>query len=177
MKRLSVKNAIREREARCIMVAEMYLRGLTMRQIAKEVNDTGKFRIITHVTAFRDCEYLLKQWKEQRINDVDTLKQAELQKLLKLERAYWDAWDRSVKEGQKKVSVKSGFNSFGDIEEKTTENLILFGDPRFLQGIERVIKQRCEILGLNAPVKMDATFVQTEPIVGIVINEKVEDKK
>lgn len=80
----------------------------------------------------RELKTIQKQWQIDSIFDFNEAKQKELAKIDNLELEYWDSWQTSKAERAS-------------------------GDPRFLQGIQWCITKRCEILGFDAPTKLEHT--------------------
>jgi hypothetical protein len=140
-------------------IAKLYLEGKIQGEIAQELN-------ISQATVSRDLTFLQKEWAEARINDIDERKRIELAKIDNLELEYWDGWNRSKQaskvETQKMLGSakkpKQGETNPEPTPEKfekinKTESQI--GDPRFLTGIQDCIRQRRELLGLDASKKVE----------------------
>ncbi len=100
-----------------------------------------------------DLKAVQREWKDQRIKELDIHKWRELAKIDELERTYWDAWMRSQTEH---VRTRSRQQTGGDILASIErENPI--GDPRFLVGVAWCIERRCKLLGLDEPLRIDIT--------------------
>jgi len=80
----------------------------------------------------RELKIIQKQWQKDSIFDFNEAKQKELAKIDNLELEYWDSWQTSKAERAA-------------------------GDPRFLNGVQWCITKRCEILGFDAPTKLEHT--------------------
>ena len=141
-------------------IARLYLQGSTQSDIAEELK-------ISQSTVSRDLTVIQKQWAEARISDIDERKRIELAKIDNLELIYWEGWKRSCEKaeiettkmtGNLKKNQKEGEGDKPDRMEKTKRIENMIGDPRFLQGIERCIYKRCELLGLNAPIKSEVNI-------------------
>jgi hypothetical protein len=136
-------------------VAEKYLRGAYMSQIAQDMG-------VDTATISRDLATLRKEWLERSIGMIDQRKAAELAKLDQLEMTYWQAWERSRQDAETVTQEKLGAIKDGDgkivgtrvKEIKKREGQT--GDPRFLDGVISCIKRRCDILGLDAPKTLSA---------------------
>jgi hypothetical protein len=89
---------------------------------------------------------------------IDHHKSIELEKLNILERTYWEAWEKSQTDTTISQTKKKGSPKSVDSIEKIENERYSTGDPRYLQGIERCIEQRCKILGLNAPKEIKGEF-------------------
>src|SRR5689334_13916725 len=81
-------------EKRRALVADLYLKGWTQWDIARKVG-------VNQGQISRDLKALHEQWKESGVRDLDELKRRELVKIDKLERTYWEAWDKSCKKATK----------------------------------------------------------------------------
>ncbi len=139
-----------EREHDLQVESELYLKGQSFRAIAVYMNDQFK-RKVNHVTVFNDIKLVIQQWEESRNAMIDHHKSIELEKLNILERTYWEAWEKSQTDTTISQTKKKGSPKSIDNIEKIENERYNTGDPRYLQGIERCIEQRCKILGLNAP--------------------------
>lgn len=158
-----MKRAVHQKERDLNIVTEYYLKGYSTRAIALKIgeivgkDENGVPYSISHTTVSGDVKLLLKQWHTERIHDITNQKLIELTKIDKLEQTYWDAWEKSV-ENHRKITnkAKGAVGSKNPNYQEITETEIReFGEPRYLQGIERCIDKRCKLLGLDAPVKMD----------------------
>ncbi len=127
-------------------VTEYYLKGKKQSEIAEMLG-------VTQATVSLDLKAIRDMWLESSLRDFDELKAQELAKIDELEAAYWAAWERSLGDVQTKTlrGNKSDQVKTIKLEEQN-------GDPRFLQGVERCIQKRCELLGLTAPA-VNANFV------------------
>ena len=152
------------------LVTEYYLKGCSSRLIAFKImeavgkDEKGVQYNISHVTVAADIKFLLKQWRDDRIHDITNQKLIELTKIDKLEQTYWEAWEKSVENHKKVISKNKGKTTSAtpEFSEITNMEIREFGEPRYLQGIERCIDKRCKLLGLDAPVVMkneDTSFL------------------
>lgn len=154
-----------EKERDYAIITEYYLKGYTTRAISRKiVEEIGKMHpeenyYISHKTVSKDINILLKQWRDERIHDITQQKLVELTKIDKLEQTYWDAWEKSIENHKRKAEKLrgeiKGNESKPSFRETIETDIREFGEPRYLQGIERCIDKRCKLLGLDAPVKMD----------------------
>lgn len=135
------------------IIARMYLRGNSIRQIVDFINAESK-RKTSIRTVHNDIQTLLVEYKEQRIVELEDAQRVELAKLNEVEKTAWEAWERSKqKETQtdKSVTGEKARTESGTTKEETP------GDPRFLQLVMNCIDKRCKILGLDAPVTIQGT--------------------
>src|SRR5574341_1962026 len=124
-------------------IASLYLRGFTQIEIAKYIK-------VNQSTVSRDIKKLIDEWRTERIYDINEAKARELAKIDELELVYWEAWRRSQEDA---VTHTEGSTATGEID--TTQTKGQAGDPRFLDGVLKCIQKRCEILGVEAPTKLE----------------------
>jgi hypothetical protein len=143
-----------EREHDMLLISELFTKGKSFREIAFEVNQQHG-RNITHVTVFNDVKHILEVWKKDREKLIDYHKTIELEKINRLEKTYWEAWEKSIQSVKKSEVKKHGSPQSVDKVEKRDFEETGQGDPRYLDGVQWCIEQRCKILGINAPTKHD----------------------
>lgn len=135
-----VKVAARRRD-----VADMYLQGY------KQVEIAAKHRVSQQMISL-DLQTLQREWLQSALMDFDEAKARELARIDRLEREYWQAWQRSLTEQVKtskraKESSKDSSKEAGELRESRT------GDERFLSGVRWCIEQRLKIFGVYATDK------------------------
>jgi len=132
-------------------ISDLYLKGYSYREIERLFKaDKTRKHTLSHTQIGTDMNRMLKDWRKDRESSIDEWVNAELLKLDKLEQTYWASFEKSIK-ALTKTKTKTGSNSFGAIDETTMEDMLMLGDPRYLQGIERCIQKRCDLLGLDMP--------------------------
>jgi hypothetical protein len=123
-----------QHERDLVLIAELYLRNIRQVDIADRINRQKEYTdiglTVTQSQISHDIKKLHDRWVKKSMDSIDQVKARELARLEQLEREYWSRFLRSESD---KDPV---------------------GDPRFSQGIERVIEQRRKILGLDAPAKV-----------------------
>ena len=133
-------------------ISDLYLQGWIQADIAEEVG-------IDQSTVSRDISFLQDEWQKSSLVDIDAKKAEELAKVDRLEREYWRAWDESCKDAetirQEGTKPAVGEKVKADKIIKTAKGQA--GDPRFLTGIQWCINKRCEIIGIDAPKKLEHT--------------------
>lgn len=129
--------------ARRDRVGSLWLRGYTYKEIADVVG-------ITVSNVGNDLHHIRQLWVERSGRNVGEIRAEELAKLDALEWEYWQAWRRSVGEMTKTVESTTKGEDTITITKETEA-----GDPRYLQGVERCIEERCDILGLRAPQRSE----------------------
>lgn len=143
-----------ERETDLNLITELYTKGRSYREIAFEVNQRHG-RKITYQTVSNEIKKLLKEWEKSRNEIIDHQKFVELAKIDRLEKTYWDGYDKSCQPVKKTSTKKKGSVKQVDNVEMVSNEESRVGDPRFLDGIKWCIEQRCKIFGINAPQKFD----------------------
>lgn len=154
------------------LISKYYLEGMTQWEIRNKLG-------ISQATVSRDLKLLFRYWRLSSINNIDQLKQIELVRINKLEIEYWNSWDRS-KEEFKRKSLKQKLVKKNKDDPGLPEPLEIRtgtedrnGDPRYLAGVQWCITKRCEILGINAPIKTETNLTGTLTFADLVksINE------
>lgn len=143
-KHRSTSQKIRDRRR----IADLYLQGETQIDIAEKVG-------ISQGTVSRDIKFLQDFWLKSSLIDFDEAKSKELAKVDRLEREYWDAWERSCEDAESTTEKEIELDDRTIRKEATQTAKGQAGDPRFLAGVQWCIEKRCKILGLDAPIKKD----------------------
>jgi len=127
-----------ERETHLSKVAQMYCRGMAQYKIAEALGVDGSQ--ITY-----DMKILMARWRKDASAAIDERKAREIEKIDQLEREYWQSWEQSIASAVKVSKEKSIGNEVVTVKQEVTK---ASGDPRFLQGVQWCIDQRCKIFGL-----------------------------
>ena len=127
-------------------VTELYLQGKTQASIAELLG-------VSQSQISQDLKAIRRVWVKEAVRDFDELKSRELAKIDRLELEYWEAWKRSQEDAEVETEKAIGDKEKPTRVEKSKRKEGQAGDPRFLQGVQWCIEQRCKILGLNAPTK------------------------
>ena len=166
------KYIIAERRAK---ISKMYLSGMAQFEISNETD-------ISQQQISSDLKVLRKEWINSALIDFNEARSKELAKIDNLEIEYWDAWKKS-KEDYEKSKRKYQDKQ---LKELNKEDVIMTGDPRFLEGVRWCITKRCEIFGFNAVNKYDfttkgdklsLTSIDTETLLKIANNTTEASKK
>ena len=88
------------------------------------------------------------QWRSTLLETLNDMKAAELMRLNQIEREAWAEFERSKMESIR--TVEDAENG-----KVSTTRETQCGNPRYLGIVQECIKQRCEILGLDAPTKLE----------------------
>jgi predicted transcriptional regulator len=151
-----------------LIIGRLYLRGYGQPQIAKLAK-------VSQPTVSRDLSYLRIEWQRKASRSFSLKISQELAKLDQLELEYWQAWERSKKPKTSRASEGAINGENGDVKTNKIQRKEedSYGDPRYLEGVERCIEKRCKLLGLFAPEKIAPTDPSgTRPYVGDL--EKIE---
>lgn len=155
------------KEARLHIVAKLYGRGYSMRQIRTEVMKRLGLATYSTKTVHDDIHTLLREWREDRIEDMDEAIQLELTRIDNTCRELWEQWDKS-KENYNRTSTtrkaaisrnqETGQNEGKPyhLEEHTTE-VVGLGDVAYISEIRQQLTERRKLLGLYAPEKKQVT--------------------
>lgn len=140
-------------------ISTLYLEGWLQCDIADEVG-------LSQSTVSNDLKILQKQWLSSTLININEAKAKELARIDKLEQEYYQAWHRSCEDAETITEKGKGSKAKAKDDEdnsptrptefeKTVQRKGQAGDPRFLQGVQWCISQRCKILGVNAPKKSE----------------------
>lgn len=132
-----------EMDERRAKVAELYVRGHSMAEIATVCG-------VHKCTIVRDVREIRKEWREQYADTFQRYTLEQIRKIDAVEKEAWEAWQASK---QDSVTISRKEPSSGDIETTTTVKGQT-GDPRYLEAILRAIERRSKLLGLDAPEKV-----------------------
>ncbi len=132
-----------QREKQLAEIARLYLRGITQAEIGEQIG-------VSQRQVSYDLAILRERWKQSSLIDFDAAKAEELAKIDALEAEYWQAWNESKREKKRQAAKKRGEQTETSL---TTEERN--GDPRYLQGVQWCIEQRCKILEIGIKVKSE----------------------
>jgi len=166
-KRATPKRSAAQREYDLTELAGLYLQGKTQQQIAEHFSTNRPYSLSTYAIG-HDIQILHQRWIETQLLNMDEAKARELSRIDKLEMAYWDGWDRSLKtqetfEAEKVEDTQPGAKGTTQkfIKERShKKEVTMVGEPRFLDGVARCIEQRCRILGIHEPQKIEVDWRQ-----------------
>ncbi|MDR1913553.1 MAG: hypothetical protein LBQ68_03605 [Clostridiales bacterium] len=159
------EKAKKKAEGRREVVARFYKQGWSLRKIQEEViRQTGVS--CSHVTIKKDVDFLLKEWRENRIEDIDYAVQLELERINDAVQELWVQWEKS-KTDYKKTSNRRKGKPVGS-DDKNTQILTIereineidmrsLGDVSYISEIRAQLIERRKLLGLYAPEKRELT--------------------
>lgn len=164
------------------ILASLYKRGYSYREMREEVMARLDLQSYSLQTVHKDINRLLAEWRETRIEDVDLAVQLELERIDDIIKEAWEAWVKS-KEDYEKIRAKQQAvpgSSDGDNEisvvkmEQSKENVQSCGDPRFLEVIHRNLMERRKLLGLYASTKTEITGRDGRDLIPPISTEELE---
>jgi hypothetical protein len=124
-------------------VSEYYLQGWTQSQVAVQFG-------VDQTTISDDLHKIRAEWRTSAVRDFDESRELELQKIDRIEREAWAAWERSKQPSQAATTTD------GDHQRKTRRHVRnQHGDPRFLEQVNKCIASRRALLGLDAPGRLE----------------------
>lgn len=167
------------REGRLPVVAELYKKGYSLRKIKEEV-DTRFDSNISLNTLSKDIKSLLAEWRESRIDDIDTLMTLELARIDDCLVELWEQWEKSKENYTKTESRRKGVpvpqtdeqgNTDGQQTEIVTverqqkeQQVVVYGNPAYMSEIRQQLIERRKLLGLYAPEKKELSGTVTTKV-------------
>ena len=129
--------------------AELYLQGWLQADIGAELG-------INQTTVSRDLKVIQADWLKSALIDFDKAKAQEIAKVDALERTYHQAWLHSCEDTETVKQRGKPGEAPGQVHTNTVERTRKeqVGDPRFLNGVQWCIEQRCKIIGIYAAAKV-----------------------
>lgn len=151
--------------ARLEIVASLYKRCFSVRQIQAEVMKRLDLNTYSLSTVHKDIHTLLDEWRESRIEDIDAALQLELERIDDTVRELWSQWEKSKENYIRTSKTRRGapktdketketkFETFG-VEDYST-NVVALGNPAYISEIRQQLAERRKLLSLYAPEKKD----------------------
>ena len=143
-----------ERESDLSFVADCVKNG-DKRVVIHEKLSAMRSYAVSAAMVDQDCSEVESRWVGTFIKGqtLANLKSRELARLEMLEEEAWKAWQRSKTPGQvEKFGVLDSVPS----KEKSVTAVKRDGDPKFLELLLKYSEHRAKLLGLFAPIKIDA---------------------
>lgn len=175
-KRKTMKDYRQAQIVRLDIIAQLYKRGYSYREMQAEVMARLDLQHYSLQTVHKDVKKLLEEWRETRIENLDHAVQLELERIDELIREAWEAWEKSKTDGEKTRQKRTGVPTpppgeddaanggrgnanTGEIVtvkiEQTSEGITNCGDPRYLEVIHKNLTERRKLLGLYSPEKRE----------------------
>lgn len=147
--------------SRLDIVAELYKRGNSVRKIQAEVMKRLGLDSYSTKTVHSDIQTLLKEWRENRLENMDFALQLELERIDDTVRELWAQWEKSKQDYTKTTSKrkgkpvkdeKTGTGALKTYQKEETEaEIIRLGDTSYIAEIRQQLIERRKLLGLYAP--------------------------
>lgn len=170
------------RIARLEIVSQMYLRGNSVRKIRAEVMRRLDLAAYSTQTVHSDIHFLLKEWHESRLTNVNDALQVELTRIDETICELWEQWEKSKQDYTKTSSKRKGApvraenNGNGQQgaqggggerlrtvyrEEQETQVQGL-GNPAYIAEIRQQLAERRKLLGLYSAEKREIKTIAEE---------------
>ena len=171
-KRIKAQDVRLNQIIRLDIIAQLYKRGYSYREIREEVMTRLDLKTYSLRTVHKDVNTLLEEWRSTRIENFDHSVQLELERLDELIKEAWQAWDKSKEDYVQKSSKQKGLPKIkgedddkGDDKpevltismEQSAREINQTGDPRYLDLIHKLLIERRKLLGLYSPEKREIT--------------------
>lgn len=150
------------------IIAQLYKRGYSYRQIREEVMARLDLQAYSLHTVHKDVQALLAEWRETRIENLDHAVQLELERIADVTREAWEAWEKSKQDYERKRAKQQGAPPVPGDDDKAAdggvvttrmelqrEEMRCYGDPRYLEVIHKNAVERRKLLGLYSPEKKE----------------------
>lgn len=159
------KKAQAMRLARLQIASKLYLRGHSFRAIREEVMRRLDLKTYSLDTVKKDIDLLLKEWREERIDDIDASISLELARIDAIIVELWAQWEKSKQDTEKTATKKKGAAKRNDgitgIEtqaiEETRASVLGLGNVAYISEIRAQLTERRKLLGLYSPEKRAIT--------------------
>lgn len=159
------KKAQAMRLARLQIASKLYLRGHSFRAIREEVMRRLDLKTYSLDTVKKDIDLLLKEWREERIDDMDASISLELARIDAIIVELWAQWEKSKQDTEKTATKKKGAAKRNDgitgIEtqaiEETRASVLGLGNVAYISEIRAQLTERRKLLGLYSPEKRTIT--------------------
>lgn len=159
--------------ARLEIVSGLYKRGYSLRKIQAEVMKRLGLSSYSLQTVHGDVNTLLKEWRDNRLSDMEDAIQLELERIDDTVRELWEQWEKSKSDYNRTTNIRRGQpkrKKQGDqpdraednsiettqIEESRT-NVVGLGNPAYISEIRQQLQERRKLLGLYAPEKKEVS--------------------
>ena len=177
------------RTLRLDIVATLYKRGYSYRAIREEVMAPLDLPAYSLRTVHKDVHRLLAEWRAARIENIDLTLQLELNRIDDLVKEAWEAWDKSKRDYERKKAKQQGTMGDGGGGSNVTttrveqqkEEVICYGDPRYLDLINKLLVERRKLLGLYKPEQHELagelTFANLLMQTGIIDDNATDEQQ
>lgn len=149
---LVVGNAVRnhiDREKDTWWAVGELAKGRTYREIAADLNAKNGYNI-SHVQVWHDIEQVLVEWKRENMSNIDAYIAKDLARLEEIEAIVLQNFEKSKLPRPQEYAalMKRGYTP-EEIDQMYEERGGMAGDPRYLETLLHLQKQRMDLLGIN----------------------------
>ncbi len=125
-------------------------KGRTYREIASELTERNGY-YISAVSVYNDLNRALVEWKRENMDNIDAYIARELARLEEIERRVLIDYDRSktLRPAEYAALMKRGLTIEEIDEIYRVKGRELAGDPRYLETLLHLQRQRMDLLGLK----------------------------
>lgn len=145
-----------QREADLAFISERLIRGVTQKEIVQQLGAVRPYKVTLDIIK-GDSGELTKRWRSLAIGDIEEQKAEQLARILELERQAWAALARLESGIERTVARTTEYTA----KTRRSKSAMKVKDTKdntaaWLRAIQFCIQERSKILGLYAPVKLDA---------------------
>lgn len=147
-----------QREADLVLIEQWYVRDrISQGEIAEKLRALRGYEKLTQQAISNDIKFLQKRWREMTTMDLDDLKATELRRIDQMELEYWSAWQESKLDAETKTQkvVGEGKDAKKEVSLRREGRT---GNPAYLAGVQWCVEQRCKLLGLYQPQKVELSW-------------------
>ena len=129
-------------------VAEL-AKGRTYREIAQMISEKKGYHL-AHQQVYKDIQEVLIEWKRENMQNIDAFIAREVARLEVIERRVLSDYEKSklARPNEYAALMKRGYSP-EEIDEMYSERGGYAGDPRYLETLLHLQKQRMDLLGIN----------------------------
>lgn len=147
-------------------IALLYVQGYSIRDVWKKFNETREYNL-AYTTVANELQNIREMWINHYLDEYDANLAKELAKIDNLEARAWEEWERSrrdLEEAEQWEKEHTGTNVTGKVvqtqKSKNTrvKKIKREGNVEYMRTIQWCIQQRCRILGLDAPQRIEVDW-------------------
>lgn len=141
------------------IIAPLWRMNYSEREIRDAVMKKMKLKVLALSTIHRDIQTLLKEYKAERLDNVEERVTAELARTDLVITQAWEQWQESKRDRNKEkvirqrkmpdLSSEGGDDEFLAMVQNEKDKVLGKGDPRYLDIILKALDQRRKLLGLD----------------------------
>lgn len=147
------------------MISELLLEGRGPTEIMLALNKRRPYNLSEGQIRY-DIDVIEQEWIETKIRAFDKHRAIAIAKVEKLERTYWEAWNRSRRKKRKITKSESksegvgaeGDDFYQDSESRKEEVEGRVGDKDYLKGLQWCYEQYAKLTGAYKASKMEITW-------------------